>query len=132
MKYLKVTFLAFVVAFGFSVVNANARTLVLQDVTIPSFSGIYSTNEHVKGNENLQYIQKTGCTDDLTGDGRVILSKVHGTLTGMNDSNWVEAKPNQNISYGSNSRTVGNWKVYLKSNKSLATTASFWGVWTIE
>ena len=132
MKYWKITLTAFIATFIFAVYNANAQTLSLVDITIPSFKGTYMTSQQDKWDTNTQYIKKTECTDDLSGDGRAILAKVHGMFAGMSDSSWVTATKNQNVSFGSNSQTIGGWKLYLQSNKNLITTASFWGVWTIN
>ena len=133
MKYLKGSLAIFAIAFVFSVINVNAKqTLTLKDITIPIFSGTYLSTQANKDIDNLQYIKKTSCVDNLSGDGRVILAKADGMLTGMKDSAWVEAKPNTNVSFGSNSKTIGLWRVDLKSNKSLPTTATFNGVWTID
>lgn len=132
MKYLKIAFALFVVTFVFSLVNVKAQVVSLAGITIPSFKGTYMSSQRTKNYDNLQYIKKTSCIDDVSGDGRVIDARTHGMLAGMNDSAWVEAKPNTNVSFGSNSETIGIWKLYLQSRKSLITTATFSGQWTID
>ncbi len=132
MKYLKITLSVFIATFIFAVYNAAAQTLTLINVTIPALKGTYMTSQQDKYNTNTQYIEKTECTDDLTGDGRAIIAKVHGMFAGMVDSSWVNTPKNQNVSFGSNSQSIGGWKLYLQSNKNLITTASFWGIWTID
>lgn len=53
-------------------------------------------------------------------------------LAGMTDSPWVEAKTNKKVSFGAKSETIGIWRLYLQSRKSLPTTATFSGEWTID
>lgn len=133
MKYLKVALALFAVTFVFSIINVNAKqTLGFSGIKIPAFKGDYLSSQRDKGDFSLQYIMKTACTDDLTGDGRVINAKAHGMLSGMSDSDVVETKPNVNVSFGSKSAEIGLWRVHLESKKSLPTTATFFGIWTIE
>lgn len=132
MKYLKVTSVFFIVAFIFALVNVKAQVITVAGVTIPIFKGTYMSSQRTKSIDNLQYIKKVSCRDDFSGDGRVIDARVHGMLAGMGDSSWVEAKSNTKVSFGSKSETIGIWKLYLQSRKSLPTTATFSGEWTIE
>ena len=132
MKYLKVTLALFVATFLFAVINAKAQVVTFSDITIPAFKGIYQSKQQDKYGNNLQYIKKTKCTDDWSGDGRVILSKLNGLLAGNDDTAWVVAEPNKNVSFGSKSKTMGAWKLWLESNKNLMSTASFWGTWTVN
>lgn len=135
MKYLKITMSLFAVALVFSIFNAQAQVVYLEDITIPIFSGVVTAKSAAKTGFNTQYIKKTKCTDDISGDGRVINAGLHlttGNGNPNNDPSWVEAKPNQNVAFNSKSTQAGGWELYLASNKSLVTTASFWGQWTVD
>lgn len=132
MKYLKTTLVLFIATFVFALVNVEARVVHIAGITIPVFKGTYMSSQQNKSVDNLQYIKKISCIDNLSGDGRAIDARAHGMLAGMTDSPWVEAKPNQKVSFGANSKTIGIWKLYLQSRKSLPTTATFSGEWTID
>ncbi len=132
MKYLKSTLVLFIATFVFALVNVKAQVVSVAGITIPAFKGTYMSSQRTKSVDNLQYIKKTSCIDDLSGDGRVVDARTHGMLAGMTDSPWVEAKPNTKVSFGTNSETIGIWKLYLQSRKSLPTTATFSGQWTID
>ena len=129
MKYLKTTLVLFIATFVFALGNVEARVVHIAGITIPVFKGTYMSSQQNKSVDNLQYIKKTSCTDNLSG---AIDARAHGMLAGMTDSPWVEAKPNQKVSFGANSKTIGIWKLYLQSRKSLPTTATFSGEWTID
>ena len=132
MKYLKTTLVLFIATFVFAIVNVKAQVIGIVGITIPSFKGTYMSSQRDKSYDNLQYIKKASCRDDFSGDGRVIDARAHGLLAGMKDSPWVEAKSNQKVSFGANSKTIGLWRLYLQSRKSLPTTATFSGEWTID
>ena len=134
MKYLKVTMCLFIMALLVSATGIQAQVVSLVDITIPSLSKTY-TKKAAKTNFNVQYIKKTKCKDDLSGDGRVILAGLHET-TGNGHPNgdpaWVTTEDNKKVSFGTKSQEAGSWNLYLKSKKSLLTTTSFWGEWTVD
>lgn len=134
MKYLKATLALFIVTFMFAVMNANANTqkVTLTDITIPILKGTYVSSQEDKEFTNTQYIKKTKCKDDVSGDGRVILARVKAMFSNVDGSEWVEAKPKKNIAFDDESKKIGGWKLWLQSNKNLLTTASFWGEWTVN
>lgn len=134
MKYLKVTVSLFVVALVLSMTGVQAQVVQLIDITIPTLSGNYMKKAEKFG-FNTQYIKKTKCTDDFSGDGRAILAGLHQTTGNGNldgDPAWVTATENVKVSFDAKSKNAGSWNLYLKSNKSLLTTASFWGEWTVD
>lgn len=135
MKYLKITMALLMASVVLTVVNTQAQAVQLTDVTIPAFSGTTIAKKAGKNGFNTQYIKKTKCTDDLSGDGRVIKAGLHETTGNANpnyDPAWVIASPNTNVAFDYRSQETGSWNLYLASQKSLITTASFWGTWTID
>ncbi|MDD3341768.1 MAG: hypothetical protein PHN72_06250 [Bacilli bacterium] len=134
MKYLKVTLGLFAVALCVSLFNVQAQVKKMVDITIPIFSREYMTKGY-KSTYSYQYIKKTKCQDDVSGDGRTIIAGLHET-TGSANPNYdparVIAAPNQDVQFDNNSKRMGSWNLYLNSQKSLPTTASFWGTWTID
>lgn len=134
MKYLKITLGVFVIAMVLSVTGVQAQVVKLVDITIPTLSKTY-IKKAAKTGFNTQYIKKTKCNDDVSGDGRAILAGLHETTGNGHpdgDPAWVTATLNNKISFGVRSQNAGSWNLYLKSNKSLLTTASFWGEWTVD
>lgn len=132
MKYLKGTLVLFVATFLFAVTDVKASVLGLAGVEIKAFGASYISPQKEKYNDTYQYVKKVNCLDDFSGDGRAIMAKVQGMYAGMSDSSWVEATKGANVSLGSNSRSIGGWRIWLKSKKSLPTTATFVGEWTYE
>lgn len=132
MKYLKITVSLFAVTLVLSLVGVSAETYNINNIKIPIFSGVYTTAEKAKMNFNNQYVKKTKAVDDWSGDGRAISAKVHGKLTGMYDTAWTSIPQNKNVMLDNNSTVPGSWELKLRSDKSLASTATFSGVWTIE
>ncbi|MBO5138095.1 MAG: hypothetical protein J6B89_00435 [Bacilli bacterium] len=132
MKYLKITMTIFVLTTVFAIYNANAATVGLANIKIPTFSTIYMSTEHQKDTENQQYIKKIDCTDNLSGDGRVILARTYSPYAGVGYSSWIEAPKGSNATWGNENKTVAGYKIQLKSNKSLPTAATFYGTWTLN
>ena len=132
MKYLKYSFSVMLIAVSMAMFNVNAETFVYKivDIKIPVFSKAWTSRGQYKETNSLQYIKKTKCTDDLSGDGRVILAAVKNTSTNTN-SGVVEAKPNIKVAIP-NSQNVRTNVLYLQSSKSLPTTATFSGEWTVD
>ncbi len=132
MKYLKGTLVLFVATFLFAVVDVKAGYLGIAGAEIPIFSGSYTSSQREKYNDTYQYVKKVNCLDDYSGDARAVMAKARGMYAGMTDSSWVETVKGSNVSLGSNSRSIGGWRLMLKSKKSLPTTASFTGEWLYE
>lgn len=119
----------------FSFFNASALTIKNVKVTIPSFSQPSALTKEFKYTESYQYIKKTKCVDNASGDGRVIIANLHLNTDNANpnyDPSPVEAKANTNIRFDGYSKQMGSWNLTLRSNKWLLTTASFEGQWTVD
>lgn len=132
MKYLKGTLVLFVATFLFAVVGAKASTLTVVGATIPRFSSSYISPQREKFIDTRQYVTKESCIDDWDGSGRVILAKLQGMYSGNVDTAWVEAKPKTRVAFNSNSEVIGAWRLWLKSQKSLPSTATYNGTWDYE
>ena len=98
MKKMKLVFLVFVVTCILSIMNVKASYLVISGITIPRFSGIYTSDEAVKDTFSNQYMKKIGAVDKNSGDGRAIEAQIRGTLTGfiLLNGNQFTVLPNSN------------------------------------
>lgn len=135
MKYLKITLSFLMFSLVLTFFNASAQDVNLVDITIPSFSATTIAKKAGKSDFNTQYIKKTRCTDDISGDGRVIKAGLHETTGNAHpngDPSWVIASPNQKVAFDYRSKEAGSWNLYLASQKWFVTTASFWGTWTVD
>ena len=106
MKYLKVTLGLFAVTLCVSIFNVQAQLKELVDITIQMFSIEYMT-KGTKATDSYQYIKKTKCKDDVSGDGRAITAGLHETTGNANpnyDPARVVATLNQDIKFDNNSR----------------------------
>lgn len=134
MKYFKYTVILFVGAVALTIINTSAtQKYHYANIKIPSFKGSWISPDHIKGTSSYQYVQKTGCVDDLTADGRVIIAKTYKkTGGGTPSSSWIEV-PYSDATWGSQNALAGHtYALWLQSNKSLPTTASFAGSWTVD
>lgn len=131
MKYLKISVAVFFIALVFSTINANALIVNLEDITIPIFKGTWISAQKDKDNWSYQYIKKTKCTDDLSGDGRVINARTQDMYGGGNFSSWITV-PYTYATWGDYNGDKSTYRLHLQSNKWLATTASFWGTWNLD
>lgn len=131
MKKFKVVFSVFVVTCILSIMNVKAGYLVISGVTIPSFSGIYTSEEAIKDTVSGQYLKKIGAVDKISGDGRAILAQIQGVpygFTQLADSGFT-TMPISNGGYGG---VPGPYRMLLKSKKWLATEAYFTGNWVLD
>lgn len=134
MKYLKCSILIFVVALICSSFGVGASQIYhYANITIPRFKGTWVSPEHIKQTSSYQYAKKTGCVDDVSGDGRVIIGKTYKkTGSGPANSSWKEVTYS-GVNWGTeNNYIYDTYSLWLQSNKSLATTASFTGSWTVD
>ncbi len=128
MKYLKYTVALFIFALMLSTLGVNAKQYNIDNITIPVFSGIWNSGQKEKETFGPQQIKKISCTDSLTGDGRVILARTYSYYDPVGYSSWIEV-PYSYASWGASNQNAGAYRLELKSNKSLPTTAKFNGVW---
>ena len=137
MKYLKITLAVFVVTLCLGAVGVNATQYTqLVNIKLPIRSGIFTSKQVDKGDdwEYTQRVKKTSAKDNLTGDGRAFRGWSRGMFAGMITTEWKELPQGQNIDFGSGTEVEGGWKLRLKSNKSLLTTATVsvnWDLGTI-
>lgn len=137
MKYLKITLAVFVVTLCLGAVGVNATQYTqLVNIKLPIRSGIFTSKQVDKGDdwEYTQRVKKTSAKDNLTGDGRAFSGSIKGMFAGMITTEWKELPQGQNIDFGSGTEVDGGWKLRLKSNKSLLTTATVsvnWDLGTI-
>lgn len=137
MKYLKVTLTIFIATFAFVTVSANAINntpvvVAINDITIPILKKNWTSEQKIKFNNTYQYVTKTDCYDNLSKDGRAIEGNIYSLLHGVEPTGYKELPKGEKINFGENSKNLGNWRLQLKSKKSFATTASFWGVWVVD
>lgn len=103
MKYLKTTIAIFVVAICLSMTGINASTyFVIQGIKVPILSNSWMSKEAQKGDDGQeQKIKKVSCTDDISGDGRVLLGQVMIMLDALGTTNTLKLPQGKNISFGS-------------------------------
>lgn len=135
MKYIKITLFIFLFSFAFGVVNANANSatvIELQKINIPMLSGIWTKDTEVqKYRQSIQEIKKTECYDNYSGDGRVIEAQTYKMYDSGNYSGWIEV-PYSYVNWGTNNNQPSWYKIQLKSKKSFLTTATFFGIWSLD
>lgn len=127
MKYLKGTMALFIVTLFLGIAGVNAREYTqLINITIPRFRGNFVSKQVDKGNdwEFTQKVKKTAISDDLTGDGRAIEGSIQGMFAGMITTDWKNLPHGSNIDFGEGTEVQGGWKLWLRSTKSLPTTAT--------
>ena len=138
MKYLKATMALFVATLCLGLVGVSARQYTqLINIKIPAFSGEFISKQVDKGDDwNLtQKVKKTSISDDWSGDGRAIEGRIQGMFHGMITTGWKNLPQGSNIDFGSGTEVQGGWKLWLKSTKTLPSTAtgSFnWDLGTID
>lgn len=134
MKYLKNTFLIFIVVLILSIFSVNAISYSLIDITIPNMKKTYTSTEKTKTSElTEQTLIKVDATDDFSGDGRSILGRAMGTLSGTyTTTDWLSLPKGEEVSLGAKSKTIQGYKILLCSEKYFYTTASFYGVWKVD
>ena len=131
MKYLKWSFLGFVVVCVFVGINANAHPISYGGITIPAFKGNYISGQQEKYTLGHHRFTKLNCTDNVSGDGRVVLGRIL-QLTGNGEpSSWEVVPPNEWYVYNNYNTGMGIYKLNLQSNKWLPTAATFWGQWDL-
>lgn len=137
MKYLKVTAMAFIVSLvlGLSGVNATQYVQIV-NAKIPIFSGEFVSKQVDKGSDFIytQKVKLTYVSDDLTGDGRVLLGSIYHLIDDYSATPYQQLIYWQNVDFGSSTLDPGPYKLRVKSKKSLPTTvtASFdWDLGTI-
>lgn len=131
MKYLKGTMIAFAISIVLSS-SASALSITFSKITLGAFSGVYTQQKEKMNDTNEQTIKTINCTDKLTGDGRAVSAALDGMLSGMDSIGYKSAPKGTTVSFGKYSKTPGQWKLKLKSTKSLATSAYYWGTWTYQ
>lgn len=131
MKYIKYSILLFVCAVVLSAFGVNAKNVAV-NVTIPIFSQSILAKDHISKDEyGIQQIKKESCVDNVSGDGRVVLAQTYSYYDPVGPSGWIEV-PYSYANWGNKNSSTGQFRLILKSNKSLPTTASFSGTWKIS
>lgn len=131
MKYIKYSVVLFVCALVLSAFGVDAQSVAI-NATIPWFSNSVLVKDHVDKEEiGIQQVKKTSCTDNVSGDGRVILAETYSYFDPAGVSGWIEVPYSYN-NWGDKNSFTGQFRLMLKSNKSLPTTASFSGSWKLS
>lgn len=127
MKYLKITMTLFAITLCLSLVGVNATTyFTIQNITIPSMSTNWTSQQADKGPDGVyqQKVKKISCVDDLSGDGRALSGRI---LFLFGSGGYTDYKPlpqGTNVSFGSSTVEMGAYKLQVKSDKKLLTTAT--------
>ncbi|MDO5002746.1 MAG: hypothetical protein Q4E39_00760 [bacterium] len=129
MKYLKYTMALFVCAFALTSIGVSASQYTISNITIPAIKGTWISPQKDKSTSSIQRVKKTRCTDNVSGDGRVIIGRTYSMLAPSGFSSWIEVPYSYN-NWGSENSYMGSFKLNLQSNKNLPTAATFSGVWS--
>jgi len=134
MKYLKVSLLLFLISIILFTTGGNAKTISIYEITIPTFSKVWSSSVHTKETFSEQSVKKIKCTDNVSGDGRVIMGATSSTDSYLGSgeiSSWIEVGYSY-TSWGSEHSSPADYRLKLYSKKSLITTATFTGTWKLD
>ncbi len=137
MKYLKITMALFAITLCGGLLGVSATQYIkFVNVTIPTLSTSWISQQVDKG-DDWQYnqrVKKISAHDSLiTSDGRNLKAKIQGMFAGMGTTDWQVIPDGKNITFDG-TQAQGGWKLHVKSDKSLLTTAkaSFnWDLGTI-
>ncbi|MBS7020855.1 MAG: hypothetical protein KH135_03160 [Firmicutes bacterium] len=132
MKYLKYTCIAFIASLALSCAGVNALVVGLYNVQIPILGNIWTSGIETKQNWGIQEVMKTDATDNVSGDGRVILARTYEMTGGGNYSSWITVPKGSWANWGNYNADKDQYRLQLKSQKNLITTASFYGNWSIN
>lgn len=119
MKYLKTTIAIFVGAICLNMMGVDASTyFVIQGIKVPILSSSWISKEAQKGEGGQeQKIKKVSCTDDVSGDGRVLLGQVMIMFDSGGTTNALELPQGKNISFGKSTIAMESYKIVIKSKK---------------
>jgi len=133
MKYIKISLSIFIFTLIFSASYSKAIVSVINDITIPSLSGIWTIGEEVaKYNSSEQKAMKTSCTDNLSGDERAIEARTYDMYGGGNYSSWIVLSTSYKGWGSENTEYNTSYKIQLRAKSSLLTTATFYGRWMVD
>ena len=125
MKYLKITFAAFAIALCLNLTGVNAtQYFKIRGIKIPILSVDWTSKQADKGYDmNNNKIKKVACKDDVTGDGRALSGRVLRLTAPAGKTSYIELPQGSNVEF-KNTDEMGAYKIQIKSNKSLVTTAT--------
>ena len=133
MKYLKITVLAFFITLVLSSVGVNATMYTISELKIPIASGLATSGQVTKYDSGgYHMLRKFECKDNITGDQWAIMGYIRDLVGGGNVSVRKELVKGQNVVFDSYTTGAGTFYTAYFSKKTLPTTATYWGYWTID
>lgn len=126
MKYLKITMALFAITLCGSLMGVDATQYTqLIDITIPSFSASFLSEQVDKGDDWTynQRVKKISAVDNISKDGRALSAKIRGMFSGSTTTDWQSIPQGKNITF-EDTAEEGGYKLMIKSDKSLLTTAT--------
>ncbi len=133
MKYLKITVLAFFVTLVLSSVGVNATMYTITELKIPINNGLATSNQVVKYDAGgYHMLNKFDCKDNISGDPRAIIGYIRALVGGGNVSVRKELPKGTNVVFDSYTPDSGTFYTVYYSKKTLPTSATYWGFWTVD
>ena len=133
MKYLKITVLAFFVTLVLSSVGVNATMYTITELKIPINNGLATSNQVVKYDAGgYHMLNKFDCKDNISGDPRPIIGYIRALVGGGNVSVRKELPKGTNVVFDSYTPDSGTFYTVYYSKKTLPTSATYWGFWTVD
>lgn len=130
MKYVKGSLLLLAVTTVLSMAGVNASTYrSFTGVSIPAFSGIYTSESASKAAWGKQSAYKVGAIDKLSGDERAMQARTNG---GGNISGYVTLPKGSETTITGNNTVPGSYSLQLRASTSLISGASFSGHWYLD
>ena len=132
MKKIKFLLGTFILTCILSVNNVNAgKGISFVGITLPSWSGSYTSSNVTKQENSYQYTKTVTATDNITGGGRAISARVYGCNTSYVSapkSSWVKLKD-----YNQLTTVAGTaYKIQIKATKSTLAKVTYSGRWALD
>lgn len=132
MKYVKYAFGIFIVTMIMSLSGVSALVVEIVNIQIPIMQMSWVSKEYNKQTTGNQSVMKTQSYDNITHDPRAIKARTYAVYGGGNYSDWVTVPQNKWAVITGSNKQIEPYKLNLRSDKQLLTTATFYGNWNIN
>lgn len=139
MKYIKGTFIVFIVTLTLVTVkafayNENPVVVAVNDVKIPMRHGEYTTPEtFLKYNGTRQKVTTIYSIDNLSGKDTLSQSRVLGVLLhGSLSTEFIDTPTGEQKTLPANSSNIQAWKFSVRAKKNLWSSQQYWGSWVVD
>lgn len=130
MKFIKGLLVAFVVSCIFAVSNASAFGKAFVGITIPGFTGIWtSPSSETKLDSGYQYLYTAGIRDNVTGELRKVEARTKKSSESLKYSSWKKVTVDQTINWGTGNQEPGVYHLQARAQTSTIASISYSGSW---